>query len=70
MRDGDIVVLDAEAGTLSVRVPEAEWNSREVRTPVLARYHAGIGRDLFSGFRRNVSPAEEGACTLFVSARA
>jgi phosphogluconate dehydratase len=70
VRDGDIVVLDAEAGTLSVRVPEAEWNAREVSTPDLAHYHAGVGRDLFSGFRRNVSAAEEGACTLFVSAGA
>jgi phosphogluconate dehydratase len=70
VRDGDIMVLDAEAGTLSVRVPEAEWNARQVSTPELAHYHAGVGRDLFSGFRRNVSAAEEGACTLFVSAGA
>ena len=70
VRDGDVVVLDAEAGTLQVRVPEAEWNARQVTTPDLAHYHAGVGRDLFSGFRRNVSAAEEGACTLFVSAGA
>jgi phosphogluconate dehydratase len=70
VRDGDIVVLDAEAGTLQVRVPEAEWNARQVTAPDLSHYHAGVGRDLFSGFRRNVSPAEEGACTLFVSAGA
>ncbi|MEO3969267.1 dihydroxy-acid dehydratase, partial [Mycolicibacterium smegmatis] len=41
VRDGDIVVLDAEAGTLQVRVPEAEWNVRQVTAPDLSHYHAG-----------------------------
>lgn len=41
VRDGDIMVLDAEAGTLSVRVPEAEWNARQVSTPELAHYQIG-----------------------------
>jgi phosphogluconate dehydratase len=32
------------------------------------RHRVGMGRELFGGFRRQVSSSEEGACTLFVDA--
>ena len=66
VRDGDIIRLDAVAGTLQVLVPEAEWAARPLaeRSQQLAESHgAGFGRNLFAGMRRNVSTAEEGACT-------
>ena len=66
VRDGDVIRLDAVAGTLQVLVPEAEWAARPlaVRSQQLAESHgAGFGRNLFAGMRRNVSTAEEGACT-------
>ena len=66
VRDGDIIRLDAVAGTLQVLVPEAEWAARPLaeRSQSLAEAHgAGFGRNLFAGMRRNVSTAEEGACT-------
>ncbi|MFL6627152.1 MAG: phosphogluconate dehydratase [Vitreoscilla sp.] len=66
VRDGDLIRLDAVAGTLQVLVPEAEWAARPlaVRSQALAEAHgAGFGRNLFAGLRRNVSTAEEGACT-------
>jgi phosphogluconate dehydratase len=66
VRDGDVIRLDAVAGTLQVLVPEAEWAARPLaeRSRSLAEAHgAGFGRNLFAGMRRNVSTAEEGACT-------
>jgi phosphogluconate dehydratase len=66
VRDGDVIRLDAVAGTLQVLVPEAEWAARPLaeRSQSLAESHgAGFGRNLFAGMRRNVNTAEEGACT-------
>jgi phosphogluconate dehydratase len=66
VRDGDLIRLDAVAGTLQVLVPEAEWAARPLaeRSQALAEAHgAGFGRNLFAGMRRNVATAEEGACT-------
>ncbi|MEW6706143.1 MAG: phosphogluconate dehydratase [Pseudomonadota bacterium] len=66
VRDGDLIRLDAVAGTLDALVPEAEWAAREVAAlaPERAEINAhGLGRELFAGLRRNVSSAEEGACT-------
>ena len=66
VRDGDLIRLDAVAGTLDVLVDGAEFAAREpARMSDAARdEHAhGLGRELFAGFRRNVTSAEEGACT-------
>jgi phosphogluconate dehydratase len=66
VRDGDLIRLDAHAGTLQALVPDAEWARRETaeRPEGLKLEHSrGLGRDLFAGFRRNVNTAEEGACT-------
>jgi len=66
VRDGDLIRLDAVEGTLQVLVPDAEWAARlpAERSQALAEAHgAGFGRNLFAGMRRNVSTAEEGACT-------
>jgi phosphogluconate dehydratase len=66
LRDGDVVRLDAQAGTLQALVPEAEWDKREaVPMPeaLKEQNRHGIGRELFTAFRRNVLSAEEGACT-------
>jgi phosphogluconate dehydratase len=66
VRDGDLIRVDAVRGTLDVLVPTPEWDARELdrRTEALADAHAaGLGRELFAGMRRNVTTAEEGACT-------
>ena len=66
VRTGDIVRLDAVAGTLEALVPAAEWDARPLaqRDAALADSHAhGLGRELFAGLRRNVSTAETGACS-------
>ncbi|MES2480912.1 MAG: phosphogluconate dehydratase [Pseudomonadota bacterium] len=66
LRDGDVVRLDATAGTLQALVPDDQWQAREPATMPPAQAMAnqlGLGRDLFAGFRRNALTAEEGACT-------
>jgi phosphogluconate dehydratase len=58
--DGDIIRLDAPAGSLSVNVSEAEWLAREpAEAPSNIRF--GTGRELFGSFRAVVSTAEQGA---------
>jgi phosphogluconate dehydratase len=66
VRDGDVIRLDAVAGTLDVLVSEADWAARSP-SPVSAEHRAvhsaDLGRELFAGMRRNVLSAEEGAVT-------
>jgi phosphogluconate dehydratase len=66
LRDGDIVRLDANSGKLEALVPAREWNAREpARMPdhLKESNRHGIGRELFTAFRRNALSAEQGACT-------
>jgi phosphogluconate dehydratase len=66
LRDGDVVRLDANDGTLQALVPEAEWAARDtVAMPEALKdsNRHGVGRELFTAFRRNALSAEEGACT-------
>ncbi|RZL87006.1 MAG: phosphogluconate dehydratase [Variovorax sp.] len=66
VRDGDLIRLDAVAGTLTVLLPADEWAARETATlpdEQRAANGYGLGRDLFAGMRRNALTAEEGACT-------
>ena len=66
VRDGDLIRLDANAGTLQVLVPQDEWEARENAQLSDEQRFAdghGLGRELFAGMRRNALTAEEGACT-------
>jgi phosphogluconate dehydratase len=66
VRDGDIIRLDAKAGTLEALVPADEWAAREAVAMPAEQKNAnahGVGRELFAAFRRNALSAEEGACT-------
>ena len=66
LQDGDLVRLDANAGTLSALVDPAEWAARPLATLGTdeAEENAhGLGRELFGGMRRTVRSAEEGAIT-------
>ena len=66
VRDGDVLRLDAVAGTLAALVDEATWHARDhaVLTDAQADVNGhSLGRELFAGMRRNVLSAEQGACT-------
>jgi phosphogluconate dehydratase len=66
VRDGDVIRLDATAGTLQVLVSAAEWDARATQTmpeALRAANGVGMGRELFASMRRNALAAEEGACS-------
>lgn len=65
IQDGDLVRLDANKGTLSVLVSDAELAKREQASCDLMASHQGMGRELFAGYRMLVNGAEQGACSLF-----
>jgi phosphogluconate dehydratase len=62
--DGDIIRVDALTGRLDVLVDPAEWAARPPVTADLSDNEWGIGRDLFTNFRRLVTGAEDGASIL------
>jgi phosphogluconate dehydratase len=60
--DGDVITLDADAGVLTIHVPESEFNTRTPtgRAPSADEW-VGTGRELFASMRAAVGPADEGA---------
>jgi phosphogluconate dehydratase len=63
---GDVLRLDANAGTLQAMVSDADWAARPVASmpaALVEANHHGMGRELFASMRRNALAAEEGACT-------
>jgi phosphogluconate dehydratase len=66
VRTGDLIRLDADAGTLVALVDPVVWASRDVADLTAAQAEGNahdLGRELFGGMRRNVRTAEEGAVT-------
>jgi phosphogluconate dehydratase len=62
LRDGDVVRLDAVAGTLTALADD--FDSRiPVMVDLSANEH-GIGRELFAAFRRHAGPADTGAALV------
>lgn len=59
LHDGDIVRLDAQAGTLSTSAKD--FAERAPISVDLSANKQGIGRELFEVFRRNVGTSETGA---------
>ncbi len=66
VQDGDVLRVDAQAGTLDVLVDLPTLAARPLAQRSAAAEHDhthDLGRELFAGMRRNVGNAEEGACT-------
>ena len=66
LRHGDVVRLDAVAGTLDALVDADTWALRacaEMPADQADVNGHGLGRELFAGMRRNVLTAEQGACS-------
>ncbi len=59
LRDGDIVLLDADQGILEVQTENFE--SRSSVSIDLSDNQYGLGRELFNIFREHVGPTSEGA---------
>ncbi len=65
LRDGDMIRLDADAGTLSVLIDEAEFAAREPVSVDLSDNELGMGRELFANFRALAGRADTGASVLY-----
>ncbi len=61
IRNGDMIELDVENGSINLLVDESEFIRRLPSTPDNSHQHFGMGRELFSMFRQSVSSAENGA---------
>ncbi len=59
IKDGDLVRVDAEAGSLEVL--EADFASRSPVAADLSGNEEGLGRELFTAFRQNCGLAQDGA---------
>ncbi|MDO6481058.1 phosphogluconate dehydratase [Shimia thalassica] len=59
LQDGDILRVDAVAGTLDILTPDVD--ARPAATADLSQNQFGTGRELFSTFRNAVGPATDGA---------
>jgi phosphogluconate dehydratase len=66
VRDGDIIRVDAHAGTLEIKVAQNELMSRTPAAPPPAGF--GYGRELFGWMRRAAGRADDGACALIEAA--
>jgi phosphogluconate dehydratase len=62
LRDGDVLRLDAVAGTLDVI--GVDLSTRALAEADLSGNSFGIGRELFEVFRQNVGPSTEGAMVV------
>ena len=65
IQDGDIIRLDAVAGTLEVLVSAAEFTARIPAEADLSGNEYGMGRELFAPFRQHVGTADNGASVFF-----
>ena len=62
IRNGDLITLDANAGTLEVHIDQSELQARDATGHVLTPDEwVGTGRELFASMRAAVGPADRGA---------
>jgi len=59
IQDGDLVCIDAHKGSVEVDAPLTEVNDMPFDKQVF-----GLGRELFSVFRQQVGPADQGALSI------
>ncbi|KQT52362.1 phosphogluconate dehydratase [Aureimonas sp. Leaf454] len=65
IQEGDMIRLDANAGTLEILVDAGELAGRAQVEADLSANEFGLGRELFATFRAAVGPADMGASVLF-----
>ncbi len=65
VQNDDIILLDATAGTLQIKVADDVWHARPRAAG--ATPPRGGGREIFGGFRSLVDSAERGAVSVFAS---
>lgn len=62
VQDGDLIRLDADAGSLQLVAANEDWQQRPSDVPdVVAQHQLGMGRELFAPMRQQAQCAEKGA---------
>ena len=61
LRDGDMIHLDADKGTLEALISAEELAGRQALVPEAAAHGQGAGRELFAAFRSLAGRADHGA---------
>ncbi|MBC8128715.1 MAG: phosphogluconate dehydratase, partial [Rhizobiaceae bacterium] len=67
IREGDMIRLDGDAGTLQLLVDPAELAARATAEADLSDNDFGLGRELFLPFRRAVGSADTGASVFEIA---
>jgi phosphogluconate dehydratase len=65
VRDGDLILIDADAGLMQAKVDAEEWAARKPVTLDVRDNQFGLGRELFAHMRAAASAAEMGGSALF-----
>ncbi|OZG75305.1 phosphogluconate dehydratase [Hahella sp. CCB-MM4] len=65
IQNGDLVRLDAKAGTLELLVEEAELSQRPLAQVDLSSRNVNFGRELFGAMRQNAGNPEQGASVFW-----
>ncbi|WP_020407316.1 phosphogluconate dehydratase [Hahella ganghwensis] len=65
IQNGDLVRLDALAGTLELKVGEEELAQRPLAEVDLSPRHVNFGRELFGALRQNAGNPEQGAAVFW-----
>jgi phosphogluconate dehydratase len=66
LRDGDVVRVCADSGTLEALVDAQEWDARE--EAIAPDSAVGVGRELFALMRQHSDPAERGGSAMLAAA--
>ncbi|MEQ6902282.1 phosphogluconate dehydratase [Nocardioides sp. YIM 152588] len=61
LRDGDLITLDSDAGTLTIGEDVVLAEREPTGHPPTEAEWAGTGRELFAAFRATIGPADQGA---------
>lgn len=64
IKDGDLILLDAQKGILQALVDEEKWEKRKLAQKEDTSEEYGCARELFAGFRKLASSAETGAMSF------
>lgn len=65
VREGDTILIDADAGIMQAQVDPGEWTARSAVDIDLSGNQFGVGRELFGVMRANACSAEQGGSALF-----
>lgn len=67
IQTGDMILVDGETGKLEILVDAAELAARPLAAVDLSTNLYGMGREMFGALRQQLTGAEQGACSLFIT---